>query len=62
VPTATFVVYVTVTGALNPPTPVAVAMHGVCAAPVYITEAGHVSVTNELAVAMEYAPGTDEIA
>jgi hypothetical protein len=37
-------------------------MHGVCAAPVYITEAGHVSVTNELAVAMEYAPGTDEIA
>jgi hypothetical protein len=44
VPALTFGEYDTATGVLSPPTPVAVAVHGVCAAPVYATDAGQLMV------------------
>ena len=44
VPAFVLFVYVTVTDWFSPPAPVTVAVHGVCAAPVYGTLAGQLTV------------------
>jgi hypothetical protein len=37
---------------LRPPTPVTAAVHGVCALPVYVTEAGQLMTVEEVALAI----------